>query len=117
MDSAVEKAVASPHQPETAAEVDARWRRYCVAEVMARNPQVNEFVGDKERHIEHLESQLERMREALEFYADFRRYDGPNQRYTGGDPYTPEDASYLTDVTRDRGSFARAALTKEEKDG
>lgn len=51
------------------------------------------------------------MREALEFYADDKRYWGPNQNNPGNDPHTPEDAPYLTDVTRDRGDRARAALS------
>jgi hypothetical protein len=54
------------------------------------------------------------MREALAFYADARRYNGPNQNNPGNDPHTPEDAPYLTDVTRDCGKRARAAL-KEPK--
>jgi hypothetical protein len=49
---------------------------------------------------------------ALEFYADPLRYDGPNQRVIGDDPYTPKDRGYLQDVTRDNGDIARAALAK-----
>lgn len=47
---------------------------------------------------------------ALEFYSDCNRYDGPNQRLIGDDPYTPKDRGYLQDVTRDGGDIARAAL-------
>jgi hypothetical protein len=54
------------------------------------------------------------MREALEFYAEPRRYDGPNQNNPGNDPHTPEDAPYMTDVTRDRGKRARSALSPKE---
>lgn len=47
---------------------------------------------------------------ALEFYADPRRYDGPNQRLTSDDKYTPTDAGYMQDVTRDGGALARKTL-------
>lgn len=50
--------------------------------------------------------------EALRFYAEQRRYDGPNQNNPGNDPHTPEHAPYFTDVTRDGGDRARAALSK-----
>mgnify|MGYP000623845550 CR=1 FL=1 len=53
---------------------------------------------------------IEAMREALKFYADGRRYDGPNQINTRDDPHTDERMPYLTDVTRDGGRIARNAL-------
>lgn len=68
------------------------------------------------RHVLSLLSTAERQRDeamrALEFYADERRYDGANQRRSSWpeDPFTAEDAAYLTDSTRDGGSIARQAL-------
>ncbi|WP_027521717.1 hypothetical protein [Bradyrhizobium sp. Ec3.3] len=48
---------------------------------------------------------------ALRFYADSKRYSGPNQRIKGEpDEYQPKDAPYLWDVTRDGGKIARDAL-------
>jgi hypothetical protein len=47
---------------------------------------------------------------ALEFYADPKRYDGPNQHPLPDDPYARPDAAYIYDVTRDHGAVARAAL-------
>lgn len=49
---------------------------------------------------------------ALKFYAEPRRYDGPNQNNPGNDPHTKSDALYFTDVTRDGGGRASAALSK-----
>jgi hypothetical protein len=49
---------------------------------------------------------------ALQFYADYDRYNGPNQRLIGTDSYTPEGQGYLQDVTRDDGNIAREALAK-----
>jgi hypothetical protein len=48
--------------------------------------------------------------EALEFYADPRRYHGPNQSRQDGDRHTPVEFPYMIDVTRDSGDIARAAL-------
>ncbi len=54
----------------------------------------------------------QKLREALEFYADERRYNGANQRSFEGDKHlSPEHAPYMTDVTRDRGKLATEALT------
>lgn len=52
------------------------------------------------------------LKEALRFYADQRRYDGPNLPPLEGDKYAPDGLVYRYDVTRDRGSVARAALSK-----
>lgn len=64
--------------------------------------------------IESLRLQLVKVREALEFYADGERYNGPNQRLVGDDKYTRADAAYLKDVTRDGGDLARRALALSE---
>lgn len=61
-------------------------------------------------------SEVRRLREALEFYADPRRYNGPNQYNPGDDPHSPQHAAYLTDVTRDNGGRAYAALSGEGED-
>lgn len=48
---------------------------------------------------------------ALKFYADDRRYYGPNQQAPAVDNYAPDaDCPYLWDVTRDHGAIARKAL-------
>jgi hypothetical protein len=52
-----------------------------------------------------------RLRLALQFYADERRYQGPNQKPIADDPYQPDPTfPYILDVTRDWGSIAREAL-------
>lgn len=51
-----------------------------------------------------------RLRYALAFYADPRRYDGPNLKGIEDDPYSPPNLSYRYDVTRDNGQIARNAL-------
>ena len=51
-----------------------------------------------------------RLRTALEFYADPRRYDGPNMPAILNDPYSPEGLGYRYDVTRDNGKIAQKAL-------
>lgn len=48
--------------------------------------------------------------QALEFYADQRRYDGPNQGPIPDDPHAKPDAAYIMDVTRDHGTIAAKAL-------
>lgn len=55
---------------------------------------------------------LETLVKALEFYADPTRYDGPNQRLIGSDPFTPQDQGYRQDVIRDGGNIAREAIAK-----
>ncbi len=49
---------------------------------------------------------------ALEFYADPKRYEGPNQKAEAGDEHTPSENVYRQDVIRDQGDIARAALAK-----
>jgi len=49
---------------------------------------------------------------ALEFYARERAYRGANQKNDGTDPFTPDDAAYIRDVTRDGGEVARTALSQ-----
>ena len=57
------------------------------------------------------EAEVERLREALTFYSDTRRYQGANQPYRDGDdPFTPTGSPFLIDVMRDGGAIARAAL-------
>lgn len=52
------------------------------------------------------------LKEALRFYADQRRYEGPNLPPLEGDKYAPAGLVYRYDVTRDHGSVARNALSK-----
>jgi hypothetical protein len=59
---------------------------------------------------EEAAEKLSKIRNALKFYEDPKRYDGPNQNPVDGDPFRPEDCPYLWDVLRDRGDIARVAL-------
>lgn len=63
---------------------------------------------------ERAEAEVDRLRHALRFYANVTRYQGPNQRNGGEDPFTPKDQPYIQDVTRDYGEIARRTLTWEE---
>lgn len=53
------------------------------------------------------EAQLAEARKALEFYANPIRYNGPNQRNSGNDPYST--GPYILSVERDNGEIARRA--------
>ena len=55
-------------------------------------------------------AQRDQLLEALEFYAQEKRYHGQNQSLDGEDKYTPTGKPYLQDVTRDHGDIARAAI-------
>lgn len=57
-----------------------------------------------------LEAEIEKLRRALEFYADYRRYQGSNNPTIEGDPYQPPDCPYLWDVGRDGGAIAKRAI-------
>jgi hypothetical protein len=72
------------------------------------------FIAASRTAVPSLVSEVERLREALRFYADKRRYQGPNQRPIPDDPFATADAVYMLDVTRDGGTIARAALTQEQ---
>lgn len=58
----------------------------------------------------------DRAAHALGFYADARRYDGPNQKPIADDPFAKPDAAYVLDVTRDGGSIAREALLELDRE-
>ena len=62
------------------------------------------------RQTEKRDTEIARLRGALEFYSQEDRYHGPNQPRLEGDRFTPEDNPYRTDVLRDGGRIARAAL-------
>lgn len=62
---------------------------------------------------EQLHLERNRLREALEFYADPRRYEGPNRPPIEGDKYADPKWVYLQDVERDRGYIAHKALEGE----
>lgn len=51
--------------------------------------------------------EVDRLREALKFYADPRKYTGPNQK---AEPDEESIAGYRIDVCRDLGARARSAL-------
>jgi hypothetical protein len=58
-----------------------------------------------------LHARIASLEAAVGFYADHRRYEGPNQSPIDGDPFQPEDmTSYIWDVHRDGGEIARKAL-------
>ena len=63
-------------------------------------------------HLEVLafEQRIEELERALGFYADPRRYNGPNQKPIPDDPFAKPDRVYIQDVSRDNGEIARAAL-------
>jgi hypothetical protein len=71
--------------------------------------------GDAFEECENLREENERLRKALSFYADGRRYQGANQRPISDDPFAKPDAVYILDVTRDNGSIATAALASEDR--
>lgn len=60
-------------------------------------------------------ARIDKLEKALSFYADPIRYQGPNQMAEPGDKWTPEDATYRQDVSRDNGSIARTALEKKHE--
>lgn len=59
--------------------------------------------------------QCTRFRKALEFYANWRVYRGPNQDAVPGLPSA--DGVFLTDVTRDGGQIARQTLAGNGGEG
>lgn len=75
----------------------------------AKKPDMNEREANA-AFIVRAVNNHEAMVRALEFYADQRRYDGPNQRPIDGDPHADDGAVYIKDVTRDHGAIAIAAL-------
>lgn len=67
--------------------------------------------ADAARHaLEQLQEYISTLEVALTFYADPMRHDGPNKALLPHDPFTPADAGYRMDVTRDGGAIARKAL-------
>lgn len=57
------------------------------------------------------DARIAELEKALRFYADKRRYLGPNQHPIPDDPYQPADMrSYMYDTCRDGGEVARKAL-------
>jgi hypothetical protein len=61
-----------------------------------------------------LMNEVARLRTALLFYADSRRYEGPNTNPIPDDPYQPKELVYRLDVSRDGGQIARNALKQGE---
>jgi hypothetical protein len=61
-------------------------------------------------HITALTAEVERLREALTFYADKTRYHGPNQPNVTPDEFGPLNFPFRWDVTRDNGDMAAQAL-------
>jgi hypothetical protein len=62
--------------------------------------------------LRRLHEQNQELLEALEFYADKKRYEGPNQQRELGDKFTPESDCYRMDVCRDNGAIARIAIAR-----
>jgi len=84
------------------------------AEIAAIQDALIRQIQIRDAEVARLKSQVERLRTALEFYCDERRYEGPNQNPLLGDPYQPEGLPFRLDVDRDRGRLARAALSEEQ---
>jgi len=60
---------------------------------------------------------IAQLEHALKFYADARRYQGPNCLPITNDPYQPTtQVRYRQDVTRDHGDVARKALLGIERE-
>ena len=59
------------------------------------------------RQRDEARAQLAEVIKALEFYANPIRYNGPNQRNSGNDPYST--GPYILSVERDNGEIARRA--------
>ena len=86
-------------------------------------PSIKGISDSNRKGLNHIAMLLEReqkereasVRFALEFYADKKRYAGPNQRATPDDPYTQLGASYMLDAHRDCGEIARSALRALDK--
>lgn len=64
---------------------------------------------------EQAESKLQTAVEALKFYADERRHEGPNRQPIKGDTFGPVDFSYCWSVSHDRGGIAQHAIDQIEK--
>lgn len=62
-----------------------------------------------------LKDENERVRKALGFYADERRYNGSNQRPIPDDTYSPLGQAYIWNVDKDRGDIARKALESDDE--
>lgn len=89
-----------------------------VDEVQAARQEISEMVQKLTKKAELLRgcyARINGLEKALSFYADPIRYQGPNQMAEPGDKWTPEDAPYRQDVSRDNGSIARAALEKKHE--
>lgn len=62
-----------------------------------------------------LMNRVTQLETALRFYADERRYLGPNREPIPDDPYSPPSRAYVHDVTKDGGQIARQVLREGEK--
>ncbi len=79
--------------------------------LLNQNREIAASNADHVRWHREKEAEIDRLREALTFYSDTRRYQGANQPYRDGDdPFTPTGSPFLIDVMRDAGTIARAAL-------
>jgi len=67
-------------------------------------------VQDLDSALDSLVLRVQDLETALGFYADPRRYQGPNQRAEAGEE---SEGGYRIDITRDGGRKARAALDGE----
>lgn len=62
-------------------------------------------------------NRVQRLEWALRFYADERRYHGPDQRasWYKGDDYGPTNDGHFRDVSRDAGHIARTILQEGDE--
>jgi hypothetical protein len=75
---------------------------------------IEHWVQIQQTTVDGMVAEIERLRFALAFYADERRYLGANQWCPDEtDAYQPEGLGYRLDVTRDYGNIARKALNHD----
>jgi len=105
---------------DTQADLVARLREQYAEQF--KDEQAPEVIHNYERERFEAADELERLRasnkqmaEALRFYADERRYGGPNREPIKDDPFGLPDDPYIRDVTKDGGTLARAALKDGDK--
>jgi len=95
-------------------EVGRHGEKFVIART-ALEDELSEDGPDIARAFIALHARCTKLETALRFYADPKRYEGPNQRAEPGDEWTAPDAPYRQDVGRDNGRNARAALAEGSK--
>lgn len=80
---------------------------YSVSSVIAAVSKIGDvyFITHAREDVPTLIAEVERLREALSYYADTKHYE----------PYCIQTGDYASDVTEDNGEIARQALAGENK--